>query len=248
MKPLEIGNVIIKLAETENEIRELHELSREVFCEDAGTPQDSNQLENDLKEARHFDFLIAVDKETNKIIATYRLCLREHAEAYGSFVASEEEFDLTPIRNHAGNVLEFSRAVTHKDYRNSLTMQATWKGIAEYIKFHDVRILFGIPSFHGTNPEHFLQELSYLHHFHLAPKELHCASKQKQTIQYLPKESIDKKEGFASLPPLIKGYLRVGAFIGPDIFVDEDFNTTDVLLIVDFDLISDRYRKHFLGE
>ena len=149
--------------------------------------------------------------------------------------------------NYDGEILEFSRAVTHKDFRGSGTMMVTWKGLAEYIKTFDIKLMFGIPSFHGIDPNEFKKELSYLHHFHKVRNEICCRSKEYTDMNLVPKDQINEKEAFMNLPALFKGYLRVGAKIGDGAFIDEEFDTIDVFITVETDATNETYKKHFLG-
>lgn len=249
MSPLEIGSYIVKLAETPEEKKIVQDLVDDVFHrEDGIDPSSIAQRQHDIEVINPIcDHLIVIHKETNKIIATYRLIRRAHAEKIGGFY-SASEYDLTNIIKYPGEILEFSRAVTHKDFRDTGTMMVMWKGIAEYIKTYDVKLMFGIPSFHGIDPTEIALELSYLYHFHRARPEIRCRSKKYTPMNIIPKDQINQKESFMKLPALVKGYLRVGAMIGDGAYIDEDFNTIDVQIVVETDTTSDSYRKHFLGD
>ena len=126
-------------------------------------------------------------------------------------------------------------------------MNLLWEGIAGYITDHDIGIMFGCASLHSTDIKSISRPLSYLHHYHLAPEEIRPRALKGCYINMdiIPKDEFEAKRGFNDLPPLIKGYLRVGAVIGDGAFIDHQFNTTDVCIIVDTDSLSDRYRKHF---
>ncbi len=248
MKVLEIGTYIVRLAKTKEEIDEVQKLVEEVFFLEEGIdPKTVTQLEHDIKVINPVcDHLIVIHKESNKIVSTYRLIRREHAEKIGGFY-TKSEYDLTKLLNYNGEILEFSRAVTHKDFRGSGTMMITWKGLAEYIKTFDVKLMFGIPSFHGIDVNKFKNEMSYLYHFHKEREEIYCRSKEYSSMNLVPKDQINEKESFMKLPALFKGYLRLGAKIGDGAFVDVEFDTIDVFITVETDATNETYKKHFLG-
>ena len=61
----------------------------------------------------------------------------------------------------------------------------------------------------------------------------------------LSKEAIDPKAALRALPPLLKGYLRLGAYIGDGAVIDHEFGTTDVLIVLPMSVIQKRYIEHF---
>jgi putative hemolysin len=143
--------------------------------------------------------------------------------------------------------MELGRSCVDARYRDRATMQLLWRGIAEYVNAHHVDVMFGCASLPGTDPEQLKTQLSYLYHYHLAPEGLRPRALPKRftEMNLLPKESIDPKRTLASLPPLLKGYLRVGGFVGDGAVIDHQFNTTDVCIIVKTDLIAARYTRHY---
>ncbi len=64
-------------------------------------------------------------------------------------------------------------------------------------------------------------------------------------MNLLAKEAIDPKQALRVLPPLLKGYLRVGAFVGEGAVVDHEFGTTDVLVVMPMSAVKQRYIQHF---
>jgi putative hemolysin len=107
--------------------------------------------------------------------------------------------------------------------------------------------MFGCASLDGTDPAKLAQVLSYLHHFHAAPEQwvARALPHRRATTTLLAKEDVDAKAAWRALPPLIKGYLRLGAVVGPDAVIDHQFGTTDVLIVLPVAGISDRYIQHF---
>ena len=106
---------------------------------------------------------------------------------------------------------------------------------------------FGCASLSGTDPDALAAPLSYLYHRHLAPPPLRpiALAERYVDMRRLPREAIDAASTLAALPPLIKGYLRLGGFVGDGAVVDEQFNTTDVCIVVKTDLVAKKYSRHY---
>ena len=144
-------------------------------------------------------------------------------------------------------MLELSRSCILADYRTKPILNLLWEGIADYITDHEVDLLFGCASFHGVSVESISQQLSYLHHFHSAPEDLLPLALEKHYVNMNihQKESLNQRRLFASLPPLIKGYLRLGATIGDGAFIDYQFNTIDICIVLQTEQVTERYRKYY---
>jgi putative hemolysin len=126
-------------------------------------------------------------------------------------------------------------------------MQLMWRGIAAYVFQHGIDIMFGCASLPGTDPDALATELSYLHHHHLAPPALRPRAMAGRYVEMrrIAPEAIDPRRALVQLPPLIKGYLRLGGFVGDGAVIDRPFNTTDVAVVVKTDLVTDRYYRHY---
>jgi L-ornithine Nalpha-acyltransferase len=122
-----------------------------------------------------------------------------------------------------------------------------WRGLAEYVREYDIHLMFGCASFPGTKPDEMGAQLSYLHHFHLAPQGLRPRALDHHYVPMaiLPASGIDAQAALAELPPLIKGYLRVGGFVGDGAVIDHQFNTTDVCVIVKTDQMTEKYDRRY---
>jgi len=155
-------------------------------------------------------------------------------------------------------VLELGRSCVAADYRARSTMQLLWSGLAAYVFQHDIKLMFGCASLPGRDPMVHKEALSYLYYHHLAPPSLRPKALPDRYVdmRLLPPESVsavdgmdkvkvDPRLGGSNLPPLIKGYLRVGAYVGDGAVIDHQFNTTDVCIVVKTDLMADRYIKHY---
>lgn len=245
--------VIVRLTSSKEEIALAQKLRYEVFYEENG----AHPTEEMRKEKRDInlldeimDHLIVITHNptthTEKIIGTYRLLRQSVAEKQGRFYSSDE-YDLGKLTNSNNKLLELGRSCVLADYRTRPILNLLWEGIAHYITEYDIDVLFGCASFQGVSVESISQQLSYLHHFHHAPDHLIPKAHDEHYVDMNihPKESLDERRIFASLPPLIKGYLRVGATIGDGAVIDLQFNTIDICIVVQTSLITDRYRKYY---
>ena len=249
--PVTAGSQVIRLATSADELDAAQALRYRVFYDEMGAKPDTAMAatRRDFDRFdRICDHLLVVDKERveDPVVGTYRFIRREHARAAGSFY-SASEYDIGPLAGFPGKVLELGRSCVDENYRNRATMQLLWRGVSEYVNAFGIELMFGCASLHGTNPQDLAVQLSYLYHFHLAPEVLRARALPHRRVEMnlLPKESIDPRRALASLPPLLKGYLRVGGFIGDGAVVDHQFNTTDVCIIVKTDLIAERYTRHY---
>ncbi|MCC6598175.1 MAG: GNAT family N-acetyltransferase [Alphaproteobacteria bacterium] len=247
----EIDSICVRLAETEQEIEAAQRLRYEVFYEEYSARPEPEMVASrmDVDSYDEFaDHLIVIDQSgpQEKIVGTYRLLRRDAAEKVGQFYSSGE-YDLSPVLKAATSLLELGRSCVLADYRSRPILQLLWQGIADYITEHDIELMFGCASLHSTDIKSISKPLSYLHHYHLAPEQLRPRAIKGRYINMniIPQEDINARRVFAELPPLIKGYLRAGASIGDGAVIDEQFNTTDVFIVVQTHLLADRYRKHY---
>jgi putative hemolysin len=173
----------------------------------------------------------------------YRLLPGDRAADLGRFY-TEDEYDVSVLKSSGRRLLELGRSCVHAEYRGGTALLHLWQGLADYIADHQIDILFGVASFHGTDATALAQPLSFLHHNHLAPPELRVRAQPAhfQTMDLIAKTDVDRLAAARAIPALIKGYLRLGGYIGDGAFVDHAFNTTDVCLIMDTARINDRQR------
>ena len=196
------------------------------------------------------DHLLVLDPTRGRgaagVVGTYRLMRREMGERFGRFY-SAAEYDIAPILAKGGNFMELGRSCVDAAYRNRSTMNMLWAGIASYVRENNVDLMFGCASLPGIDPTDLAPHLSYLYHWHLAPQEIRPRALANLHVEMnlSAKETIDPRRALANLPPLIKGYLRLGGFIGDGAVIDHQFNTTDVCVVVKTDLVTDKYLKHY---
>lgn len=253
----------VRLAETAAEIDAAQALRYRVFYEEMGakpTPAMTERQRDFDKLDDYCDHLLVIDHAHSKpgrVVGTYRLIRRAAAAKHGSFYSSGE-YDITPLVNYPGEILELGRSCIDPEHRIGSVMQTLWRGLAGYIMKYDITLLFGCASFPGTDPQEHALPLSYLYYHHLAPPGLRAKTRPEYYVdmKMLPREAfdpdaafnslkMDPRSGGNSLPPLIKGYLRVGGYVGDGAYVDHQFNTTDVCIIVKTDLITSRYMRHY---
>ena len=243
------GTLEVRLAQSEEEIKAAQKLRYEVFYEECGAQPDETMalLKCDVAHIDNFcDVLLVIDHAHNKIVGTYRFMLREAAQHYGSYYTATE-FEISQLIAYPGQIMELGRSCVHKNYRTKPTMQLLWRGIGAYIQLNQVALCFGCASFIGTDVSKYRQALSYLYHHHLAPPELraHVIPAHFQDMNLIPQEDIDQKEALRQLPPLIKGYLRLGGFVGDGAFIDYPFNSIDVCIVVKRETVTERYSQRY---
>ena len=254
---IEVDKFVVKIADKKSELKKAQALRYSVFYnEKKAIPTISKKLLRlDYDNVDKFaDHLIVLDNNRkgieNKIVGTYRLTRGDIAVHFGGFYTSAE-FDLSKILNsyNHNQILELGRSCVHQDYRNGTIMNLLWKAIAEYIKLYDIKILLGCASFHGTNVMKYTNELSYLRKNFSLPDKLSVKSLDTKIYPSYTEinSNINDLRTFVKLPPLIKGYLRIGGKVSYDCFVDYKFNTIDLCVIVNTRNIDKKYKKKYLN-
>ena len=245
------GPLQVRLAESVADIDAAQALRYRIFYERLGA-QPLPEMARRQRDFDHFDddcdHLLVLDHScgAGSVVGTYRLIRRETAARLGGFY-SAKEFDILPLIRHPGEILELGRSCVDPDYRQRSAMQLLWSGIAAYVFHHDIVLMFGCASLPGTDPDTLATPLSYLHHYHRAPAVLRPRALVDRYVEMrrLRPCAIDAARALAALPPLIKGYLRLGGFVGDGAVVDEQFNTTDVCILVKTDLVTEKYSRHY---
>jgi L-ornithine Nalpha-acyltransferase len=253
---LRVGNLGVKVSRDPDEIREAQRLRYQIFFGEMGGVSHNPTV---IKEQRDFDdfdevcdHLLVLDHDEahpeGRVVGTYRLLRREGRAKIGRFY-TESEFDITPIKNYPGEVMELGRSCVHEAYRNRAVMQLLWRGIGEYVAKYDVHLMFGCASFMGTDLTEHALALSYLHHYHLAPENLRAKAlpAHYHSMNLMPKEAIDPKAALQEVPALIKGYLRLNGVIGDGVYIDKECNSIDVSVVVKTDLVTEKYVKRYKG-
>ncbi|HSI01363.1 MAG TPA: GNAT family N-acyltransferase [Reyranella sp.] len=247
------GDFEVRLAKTAAEIDAAQALRFRIFYEEmAAKPSPEMALtQRDFDVYDEFcDHLLVLDRRRGEgpegIVGTYRLMRRSAAARIGRFYSSAE-YDVQKMIDYPGEVLEVGRSCIARDARNTATMQMLWRGIALYAYHYNIQVMFGCASFPGTDPQQHAQAMSYLSHHHLAPPEIRVRALEHRYVnmEMLARGSYDERKAMARVPPLIKGYLRLGGFVGDGAVIDAQFNTTDVFVIVKTELITEKYMRHY---
>ena len=256
--PIIYGNLELKLAQDPYEIEAAQKLRYRVFYEEMGA-NPSPQVKRLRLDHDEFDdgadHLLVTDLRLRNnlsgggrhpVIGTYRLLQRAHLDPSQSFYTANE-FDISKILSFPGKILELGRSCVDINYRNRVTLQLLWQGIAAYVFSHKIDLMFGCASFPGTQPETHQAALAYLRSQHQAPQIIRPSALPKKYIDMASKhEAIgDEVIKINNLPPLIKGYIRVGGQVGDGAVIDSQFNTTDVCVVVKTESLPTRYRRHY---
>ena len=256
-----IGQLEVRLARSFREVKMAQRLRYQVFYEEMSAIADAQTLatRRDADPYDSFcDHLLVVDHSSMKrnklgrlkpeIVGTYRLLRQEIADQRGGFYTSGE-FDIQRLidANPGKRFLELGRSCVLKPYRNKKTVELLWHGIWSYILMHKIDVMIGCASIEGTNPDSIADQLAFLHHNARAPEDWRAVALPERYVEMnrLPADGVNPKEALRALPPLVKGYLRLGAFIGDGAVVDHQFGTTDVLIIMPVSELNARYVNYY---
>ena len=258
-----IGSLEVRLARSIADIKRAQRLRFEVFYKEMAAVADKRTLNKKRDEDDYdviCDHLLVVDKAIErtakrpwprrpKVVGTYRVLLQEVAEKNQGFY-TQGEYDIAPLiarKRATHHFMELGRSCVLKPYRNRRSVELLWQGLWTYVREHGASVMIGCASFPGIDPKAHALALSFLHHYSLAPEEWRASAhpEQKIDMNMMPKEEVNVKEALKHMPPLIKGYLRLGAFVGDGAVVDKQFGTTDVLIIMPVEHIDSRYFSHF---
>jgi putative hemolysin len=247
------GKLGVRLATTPDEIDAALALRYRVFYDERGALPDAamaaSRRDRDAFDAVA-DHLLVVDHAIGPgpegVVATYRLIRADAAARLGRFY-SADEYDISAVVGFPGKIMELGRSCVHPDYRNRTAMQLLWRGIAAYVFLHGIDLMFGCASLPGTDPDALATELTYLYAHHLAPPEIRprALSHRYVEMRRLDPASLEPRRALAKLPPLVKGYLRLGGFVGDGAVIDAQFNTIDVAVVVKTDLVTAKYFRHY---
>jgi L-ornithine Nalpha-acyltransferase len=247
------GKLRVRLAETALDVDAAQALRYRVFYDEMGA-KPSVEMARLKRDFDSFDgacdHLLVVDhgrgSSAQAVVGTYRLIRRTAAERHGRFY-SAAEYDIGKIAAYPGEILELGRSCVDASARNRPTMQLLWRGIAAYVFHYDIALMFGCASLPGIDADALAVPLSYLYHHHLAPPALRPRALLERYVDMrrLDPVAFDPARSLAELPPLIKGYLRLGGFVGDGAVVDSQFHTTDVSVVVVTERMTGKYYRHY---
>ena len=246
----ELGSLEVRLASNEKEIKAAQRLRYQIFSaqDDADCGLDEDHYD------QYCDHLIVVDNSkktedgSSLIIATYRL-LGDKAACMAGGYYSSSEFDISPLlkANPDKKFLEFGRSCVLPEYRNKRTVELLWHGSWAYVCKYGYDVMFGCASFTGNNPESHREPLSFLHHHATAKNNWSVKAKQKRGISMnmLSTDQLNLKAAMKTMPPLIKGYLRLGASFASNAVIDHEFDSVDVLVVLPIEQLNPRYVAYY---
>lgn len=257
------GSLELKFAVTKQEIRAVQKMRYRVFFEQGGAvaePIARAMRRDTCPFDRICDHVIVVDhdgvssgRRKPRVAGAYRVLRQDAVTNPGAFYAAGE-FDVARlVARHPGKrFLELGRSCVLPEYRARRVLEMLWRGLWIYVRHHRVDVMFGCASLPGADPRIHAQALAFLRTHARANEEwsapaLGGAIASNPTSMAQPHEGGTERRALAGLPPLIKGYLRLGARFGDDVFVDRAFGTTDILAIVPVANIDARYIEHFSG-
>jgi len=235
------GKLTFSLARSVVEVAEAQRIRFKVFAEEMGANLPSADLGLDIDRFDEFcDHLLVRDHSNDKVVGTYRILPPEQAVNAGGYY-SETEFDMTRLMHLRDRMVEVGRSCVHPDYRDGATITQLWSGLADYVGKHNHEYLIGCASISMGDGGHYAASVyNKIHKLHAAPAEYrvfpHCR---------LPLESLNQNLDVI-IPPLIKGYLRLGAYIAGEPAWDPDFNCADVFILMPVSRMNTRYAKHFM--
>ena len=256
-----MGALEVRLARSAAEVRAAQALRYRIFYGEMQATADPRTFlrRRDVDAFdRYCDHLLVLDHDDveirrfrrarPRIVGTYRLLRQEVAARHGGFYTAGE-FAIEPlIARHPGlEFLELGRSCVMKPYRSKRTVELLWQGIWAYVLNHGVDAMIGCASFEGTDPDALALPLSFLHHHASAGGDWRVEARPERAVSMnrLPIEAVDMRAALAAMPPLIKGYLRLGAMVGRGAVVDRPFGTTDVMIVLPVDRISERYVRYY---
>lgn len=255
---IDLGRFTVRLAENETDVAAAQRLRYRVFVEEMNatvSPENHAARREADDFDQYFDHLILIDNEAKPddpldyVAGVYRL-LRGEVARQGCGFYGETEYDLSKVKNYPREVVELGRSCIDAEYRGGSAMHLLWTGLGKYLAEYKIEIMFGVASFHGADPGPLALPLSYLYHNHLAPEDLRVRTLDEYYVDMniVPADQIKRAEAMKQIPTLIKAYIRLGGFVGDGAYVDRDFNTVDVCLLMDTARMVDRYRDYYQRE
>jgi len=240
----------VKIAQNEKEIQDCLKLRYEIFKIEMGSEsqiKETERLETDPFD-KFCDHLIVIDKTVDKVVGTYRLLLGSKVDKKLGFY-SEEFFEINNIKKLAwdNEILELGRSCIHKDYRSRAVINLLWSGIAKYVKDNNVRYLFGPVRLLTHDTDQVSKTFRFIKENFYADNEFRVHPRAENEIKGLNEniEIENSAEIYRGLPPLIKGYLRVGVKVCGEPALNPALNSVVIFILLDTEKMSEIYRHHY---
>lgn len=235
------ANLTLSMARTRSEVEEAQRLRYKVFAEEMGArlPGAYGKIDSDLFD-RYCEHLLVRDGDSNKVVGTYRVLSPERAMDIGCYY-SETEFDMARLDILRDRMVEVGRACVHRDYRDGATLSRLWGGLADYMRKHRYEYLIGCASVSMGDGGHYAASIyRKVQKQHAAPAEYRVFPRCPLPLPAL-NGALD-----AAIPPLIRGYLRLGAYVAGEPAWDPDFNTADLFILLPMSRLNEQYARHFV--
>lgn len=234
-------NMSVGLAQTPREVLEAQKLRYSVFADELGARLNTSTpyVDQDMFDP-YCDHLVVRDENTGAVVGTYRMLSPAQAIKLGRYY-TEDEFDLTRLQHLRPRMVEIGRSCVHADYRSGATIALLWAGLARYMLHNGYDYLMGCASMSMADGGHAAASIYRSLGAHMSPLEYRVFPRCP-----LPLDALNQDLP-AALPPLIKGYLRAGAWVCGDPAWDPDFNTADLPILMPMARLDARYAKHFLA-
>lgn len=251
-----LGSLEVRLARGATEVEAAQEIRYRVFrMETAGMIAGTGTRRDEDEFDAICDHLLVIDTAlpaaASRVVGTYRLLPDDRAHAAGGFY-SEREFAIAELvaRHPDRRFLELGRSCVVPEYRTRRTVELLWQGVWAYCRQRQVDVMCGCASFAGVLPAAHAAALSYLVHFHAAEGDwqVRALPQRYVSMDLMPAEAVDERVALGALPPLVKGYLRLGARFGEGCVIDREFGSTDVFVVLPVETISQRYIRYYGSE
>lgn len=251
-----LGSLEVRLARSPGEVEAAQEVRYRVFRDGRFHGANGHAARDEDRFDAACDHLLVVDTATGedsgeRVVGTYRLLPQERAQSLGSFY-SQDEYGIADLvaRHPDKRFLELGRSCVLPEYRTRRSVELLWQGIWAYCRKTSVDVMCGCASFEGTVPAAHALAMSYLAHSHAAEGDWQVSAVPGRGLatDMMPHEAVDERAAIGALPPLIKGYLRLGARFATECVVDRDFGTTDVFVVLPIETISPRYIRYYGAE
>ena len=234
------AGLVVGLARSAEEIEQIQRLRYEVFTEDMGAvfPAGDGGLDRDRFD-QWCEHLMVRELGTDRVVGTYRVLTPEKARLAGGYY-SESEFDLSGLGELRSQVVEFGRSCTHRDYRSGAVIMLLWSGLSELLRRGGYRYVLGCASVSLRDDGVTAAEV-------WRTVAAQARAKDQPRVRPLHRYPVERLDSTlpARVPPLIKGYLKLGARVCGEPAWDPDFNAADFPMLLDVASMDDRYRRHF---
>lgn len=232
---------VTSIAHTSDELRAAQRLRHQIFTDEIGAQLHTALPGHDTDEFDEAaDHVIVTHTPTDEVVGTYRLLPPGRAQR----LYSENEFDLGSLADLRGSLLEAGRSCVHPEHRSGAVINLMWAAVARYALLSGLRYLGGCGSVSladGGLAACTAWRLAAARHS--SPADLRV----RPHNPWLPTCTFADEPRYVHLPPLLRGYLRIGAWVcGPPAH-DPDFNVADFFVLLPLQRIDERYLQHLLG-